>query len=195
MRTGLFLVFGLITSLSSGFLAAEEPVTSWSLAVPWKAKPIHPLTPATNIEAAYVDAGISAEAQAAVATAFDDSAWTAYRVPGPWEDYGPEWQIDGEAVFRVVVDLPAEIAGKNLELSLGAIDDFDDTFVNGVAVGHIDKSVLGFWTVQRVYQVPGSLVVAGRNVIAVRIFDHFGGGGFTGRKDMLMLRIAPPPTP
>src|SRR5262249_12307735 len=37
-----------------------------------------------------------------------------------------------------------------------------------------------FWTAPRKYIVPGRLVRLGRNVIAVRVFDHFGDGGMTG---------------
>lgn len=203
MRTSALF---LILVLSAAFVPAEdavtpaatapgataEPVTSWPLAITWKAHPIHPLKPAASLEQGYPDTGISPEAKAAVATGFDDSAWSSHQLPGNWEGYGPEWNIDGEVVYRLSVDLPAAVAGKDLELSLGAIDDFDDTYVNGEFVGRVDKNVIGFWTIQRVYRVPGKLVVAGRNVIAVRIFDHFGGGGFSGPKEKLLLRVAEP---
>ena len=112
-----------------------------------------------------------------------DAEWESHQVPGPWEGYGGDWSAaDGEAVFRVTIDLPAALADHDLELCLGAIDDFDTTFVNGEAVGHVDKSVLGYWALQRVYPVPARLAKAGKMLIAVRVFDHFGGGGFTGPK-------------
>jgi len=45
---------------------------------------------------------------------------------------------DGEAVFRKEIDIPANEAGKDMVLALGALDDFDSTYINGVEVGHMD---------------------------------------------------------
>jgi hypothetical protein len=85
---------------------------------------------------------------------------------------------DGEAVVRREISVPANWAGKDLKLQLGAIDDFDVTFWNGERVGGIGSENTAAWNTERSYTVPGRLVKAGRNVIAVRIWDHFGGGGF-----------------
>lgn len=196
MRFALLYVMVLVafgTQMAFGTLSAEDQSTSWPLDVVWKAKPIHPQPAATDLEKAYVDAGITPEAATAVARDFDDHDWTTHQTPGPWEGYGVDWNIDGEVVFRLAIDLPPSAAGKDLELSLGAIDDFDDTFFNGEPVGKVDKNVLGYWTVERLYRIPGKLVVAGKNVLAVRIFDHFGGGGFTGPKDKMVLRLLDAP--
>ena len=118
MRLPLLFILLIATF---GQLVAEDQPTSWSLAVLWKAKVIHPQPPATDLEKAYADAGITVEAKAAVANTFDDSDWSTHQAPGQWESYGPEWNIDGEVVFRVVIDLPATAAGKDLELCLGEI--------------------------------------------------------------------------
>ncbi|MDZ4199809.1 MAG: hypothetical protein U1E27_11070, partial [Kiritimatiellia bacterium] len=105
-----------------------------------------------------------------------------------WENYGGEWAgADGEAVFRRWIDIPAHWAGKDLLLSLGAVDDFDMTFFDGHPVGATDVQVPNFWSVQRLYTVPGKWVTPGRHVIAVRVFDHFGGGGMVGQPDQLTL--------
>jgi hypothetical protein len=81
------------------------------------------------------------------------------------------------------------MAGHDLTLSLGPVDDFDETFFNGVSIGSIGIETPEFYSVQRVYRVPAELVKAGRNVIAVRVFDHFGGGGFGGQASDMALRI------
>ena len=175
--------------------AAKEQPTSWSLAVIWKAKAIHPQPSVNDLDKAYNDSGISPEAKAATATVFDDGDWSTHQTPGQWESYGPDWKIDGEVVYRVAIDLPQSAAGKELELCLGAIDDFDNTYLNGELVGKVDKNVLGFWTIERCYRIPGKLVLAGKNVIAVRIFDHFGGGGFTGPKEKMVIRFPIQPKP
>ncbi len=186
------LVLGVALSLSLGQLGAVSlRAEEVSLAVAWKAKLIHALPAAASMEVAHPDNGLSPEATAAVALGVADDTWDAHELPGPFEGYGGEWATtDGEAVFRVTIDLPAALVDHDLELCLGAIDDFDTTFVNGEAVGHTDKAVLGYWAVQRVYRVPASLAKAGKMLIAVRVFDQFAGGGFTGPKEQMVLRLA-----
>jgi len=60
-------------------------------------------------------------------------------------------------------------------LGLGAIDDNDVTWVNGVEVGRTNN-----YSAPRVYDVPARALRAGRNVIAVRVEDTGGGGGIWG---------------
>jgi len=43
---------------------------------------------------------------------------------------------------------------------------------------------------KRVYRIPGERVRSGKMIIAVRIWDWCGGGGFTGAAEDLELRIA-----
>ena len=132
------------------------------------------------METALPDPGISAEARALLAPEVDDAGWEERQVPQPWRAYGGDWAgSDGEAVFRRAVEVPAEWAGKDLLLSLGPIDDFDDTFVNGTLVGRTDAKTPAFYATPRRYTVPANVARPGRNLIAVRIFDHFGEGGFT----------------
>jgi sialate O-acetylesterase len=49
------------------------------------------------------------------------------------------------------------------------------------------------WQARRRYVVPGRLVRAGRNVIAVRVWDQTGGGGITGPASELYLEEKLPP--
>ena len=105
---------------------------------------------------------------------FDDSTWKTMNLPGAWENKGlPDF--DGVAWFRRTVEVPADGAGRDLQLDLGSIDDNDTTYWNGTTVGGMQ----GF-NQKRSYTVPGALVKAGRNVIAVRVTDTGGGGGMTG---------------
>jgi hypothetical protein len=67
------------------------------------------------------------------------------------------------------------------------------TFWNGERVGGIGSENPAAWNTERNYTVPGRLVKAGRNVIAVRIWDHFGGGGFNSlAADMTLSPAAGP---
>jgi beta-galactosidase len=95
---------------------------------------------------------------------------------------------DGEAVVRRELNVPPSWAGKDLKLQLGTVDDFDVTFWNGEKIGGIGSENSQAWNTPRVYTVPGRLVKAGRNVLAVRIWDWFGGGGFNSLAAEMMLR-------
>jgi beta-galactosidase len=97
-------------------------------------------------------------------------------------------QRDGEAVMRRVINVPASWAGKDLRLELGRVDDFDITFWNGEKIGSIGPENPAAYNADRNYIVPGRLVKAGRNVIAVRVWDHFGGGGFNSLAADMTLR-------
>jgi hypothetical protein len=112
----------------------------------------------------------------------DERGMQEVAVSKEWESYGGPWAgADGEAVFRRTIDIPPTWAGKDLRLSLGAVDDFDTTFFDGERVGATDVTVANYWSAPRLYTVPGRLVTPGRHVIAVRVFDHFGTGAWPAR--------------
>jgi hypothetical protein len=120
---------------------------------------------------------------------FDDAKWQKVEAPGAMESYGGVWaDAEGEAVLRKVIDVPAALLGQDLTLSLGAIDDYDDTYFNGVRVGGYGRETPEAYSVQREYKIPASLVKPGKNVIAIRVWDIYGGGGFTTR-DPKMLQL------
>ena len=114
---------------------------------------------------------------------FDATAWKSMELPGNWEDRDLK-DFDGIVWFRREVTLPESWDGKAATLQLGAIDDFDTTFVNGVEVGHRDV-----WSQQRNYKVKPGVFHPGRNVIAVRVFDKQGLGGFTGPAENMRLAV------
>jgi sialate O-acetylesterase len=119
---------------------------------------------------------------------FDESGWQRMRLPQHWEAAG--LAIDGAVWFRKTVEVPATWAGKDLALGLGPIDDFDITYFNGAKVGAIGRETPNFYMTPRKYTIPGSLVHAGRNLIAVRVFDHYGEGGFGGTAAEMSLGLA-----
>lgn len=120
----------------------------------------------------------------------DVSGWSSINAPGNWEAV-PELGLqnfDGLAWYRREVDVPAEWAGKDLSLQLGSVDDHDTTFWNGKPVG-ANFAV----SVARNYKIPGAEVKAGRNVIAIRVYDTGGLGGLTGRPEQMKLELAGQP--
>jgi sialate O-acetylesterase len=119
---------------------------------------------------------------------FDDRAWRTLPLPNTVQSQG--LAANGAFWFRRTLDLPASAAGHNLVLSLGAIDDFDTTYFNGERVGGLGPETYGAYLQPRRYTVPGRLVHAGPNTIAVRVFDRFGDGGFMGPADRLQAEVA-----
>ncbi len=121
---------------------------------------------------------------------FDDSDWPEMELPDSWTLTGHNHA--GVFWFRRSIDLPAEAAGKDAELSLGAVDKGDITYFNGVEIGRTgDGRDMNFWNTPRKYRVPGELVQAGRNVIAVRAASTVSiatDGGFIGPEDEMFLR-------
>ncbi|MFT3903005.1 MAG: sialate O-acetylesterase [Niabella sp.] len=112
------------------------------------------------------------------------SGWKTMALPGMWEKAGlPD--IDGIVWFKRVVNIPDAWAGKDLKLDLGPIDDKDVTYFNGEAV---DSTMSGFtWAAERHYIIPGRLVKAGSNVIAVKVIDDGGDGGMYGKAEQMVL--------
>lgn len=162
------------------------------LAGEWNALITQPLSPSSSNTAAPPDPGVSAAAKSAIALAIDaplPPAWSKVTMPAMWETLGGKWEnLDGEVVFRKVVEIPEHLANQPLELHLGALDDFDDTFWDGKPVGRTDSTTPQFYAFQRVYKLSPEQATPGRHVLTIRIFDHFGGGGFNSPADKLILR-------
>lgn len=110
----------------------------------------------------------------------DDSAWPTLRPTTQWEGLGvPELaNFDGTVWMRTTVEVTEAQAKAGGELAYGPVDDIDSTFVNGVFVGGTEG-----WDVPRRYAVPPGALKAGRNVVAVRVFDGGAGGGPWGPAD------------
>ena len=99
---------------------------------------------------------------------FDDSTWQNITLPDSWTVAG--FNHAGIFWFRKEIDIPAELAGRDIVLGIGAADKADETYFNGVKVGATGcyRRFDHFMT-PRYYTIPGELVKAGRNVIAVRV--------------------------
>ncbi len=149
------------------------------LAGAWQMKVTVTLPPADSDAAAHGDPGLTPAAQALVGQNVPAEGWTAVTLPGMLPFFK---ENDGEAVFRREIDIPAHEANKDMVLALGALADFDRTYFNGVEVGHTDLKTADGRQTPRHYGVPAALVKAGKNVIAVRLFNGFGDGGFVGNK-------------
>jgi sialate O-acetylesterase len=134
------------------------------------------------------DEGNRGEALGYADPAHDLAGWKRMSLPQLWESAGLD--LDGSIWFRRDVEVPPSWAGRDLTLSLGPVDDFDTTYFNGTRVGSTGAETPNAWMTPRVYKIPGALVRAGRNVVAVRVFDRMGGGGFGGGPGVMSLAPA-----
>ncbi len=135
-----------------------------------------------------IDAVNQGEADGWATEKSDLSAWKPCRLPGMFTAaVGSE--LIGSVWFRRSFSVPATHAGKVAKLELGAIDDFDQTYVNGVKVGHMGSETPDVWQAARSYDVPAGLLQAGTNTVAVRVFNQAGPGGFTGAPSAIKLSI------
>jgi sialate O-acetylesterase len=115
---------------------------------------------------------------------FDDMSWKIIQAPGIWENAGVGMEhFDGTAWLRKQVMIPDSYVGRDLDLSLGRIDDEAVVFFNGVRV----CQMTGDKFVEPGCRIPARLVKAGRNVVAVRVYDMVGGGGFVGKAEEMKL--------
>ncbi len=114
----------------------------------------------------------------------NDADWKTMALPANWEDAGlPDF--DGVAWFRRTIDLPDSWNGKAATLHLGPIDDRDTTWVNGVRVGGAHS-----FAAPRDYDLAPGVLKAGRNTIAVRVYDGGYGGGIYGKAEDMKLESA-----
>jgi len=114
--------------------------------------------------------------------AYKPENWQTLIAPAYWEEQGlPDF--DGIVWLRKEVIAPASMKGKPLILNLETLKDMDITYFNGTEVGRT------FWQPgRRIYVIPGELVKEGKNLIAIRIENTSGFGGFTS-KNAIDLRL------
>jgi sialate O-acetylesterase len=108
-------------------------------------------------------------------------------VPEPlrnWKTWGVPLlaRHDGLVWFRRTLTLTPAQASRAATLSLGAIDEVDQTWVNGRAI----RNTFG-WGTDRTYALPGGVLRAGENVIVVNVLSTWDAGGMTGPAGKLAL--------
>lgn len=117
-------------------------------------------------------------------TGLNTSGWQTMPLPGFWDNQGLQ-AFNGVVWFRKNITLPQSLAGKDLVLSLGNIDDEDITWFNGVKVGETKTHAT-----KRVYNIPASIVKPGENTIAVRVNDIRANGGFYGNASEMYIGLS-----
>jgi S-formylglutathione hydrolase FrmB len=117
--------------------------------------------------------------------AFTDTAWRDWTVPDNWGAHTDLSAYDGFAWYRKTFTLPERpdgVTDSAVVAALGKIDDADQAFLNGREIGRTGGFPPTFdstWEVPReYYPADGLLNWGGSNVLAVRVYDGTGGGGF-----------------
>lgn len=93
----------------------------------------------------------------------------------PWETWGvPELAAyNGMIWYRTEVDLTAAQAGQRASLSLGNVDEADQTWVNGRPLGASGSG-------ERLYPLPEGVLRPGRNTVVINVLDSWAVGGLYG---------------
>jgi alpha-galactosidase len=142
---------------------------------------------------------------------FDDAGWKPITVDRIWEEQGYD-KLDGFAWYRIHFVLPGTLRassrlGDGVRISLGKINNFDQSFLNGKIFGVNGKAVpsetpadtsflnadVSMWNMERTYQLPAAdprLRWDTVNVLAVRVYDKGGQGGiWTGNPRIRMIQL------
>lgn len=114
-------------------------------------------------------------------TDFDDSSWQDCRFPAFLQFQGFPSTV-GFFWVRKTIEIPASCEGKSLHMKLGAVDDNNYTYFNGVELGHTELC-----TSFSEYDIPAELVKAGKAVVAVRVLDTGGMGGILGDPESMVI--------
>ncbi|MFM1548658.1 MAG: sialate O-acetylesterase [Lentisphaeria bacterium] len=168
----------MIAAYDAGLENLDEALAAYAKAQTAWEKENLPADPGNNgFELGYAD------------TDYDDSAWREMEPPGSWQSKGENYS--GVFWFRREIDIPQDWDGKQLLLSLGELDKWDETYFNGEKVGGLSRDDdPNAWIVPRRYTVPGNLVKPGRAIVATRVFSHMYAGGFVGQPTALYLSPA-----
>lgn len=118
------------------------------------------------------DAGNTGFAAGWAAPDFDVSGWKPINTPTFNSWAGVDMRDGGAVWLRKTVTIPPEAARKDFTLTLGVPPGVDTAYFNGQEIGHGGEDPPMFSRQARSYKVPGSLVKAGNNVIALRIFTQ-----------------------
>ncbi len=108
--------------------------------------------------------------------ACETDGWKPYTIPGFWADQGFR-NLRGVVWFRRWITVPEPMAGKPARLFMGRIVDADEVYLNGQKIGNTT-----YQYPPRRYRVPAGLLKPGKNLVAVRVTNTAGKGGFVPDK-------------
>jgi sialate O-acetylesterase len=117
---------------------------------------------------------------------------------GRWENWGEPRlaNYNGMLWYRTRVKVSAGQAAQASTLSLGIVDEVDQSWINGKPIGAGVRSRVGRRSdaltgpgPERTYRLPPGSLRAGENVIVVNVLDTYASGGLQGPADNRALRF------
>ena len=106
---------------------------------------------------------------------FEDSAWETVQLPDLIETNDTH---DGIFWFRKEFDLPPDWSDQNVHIHMGRIRNYDHCYINGELIGSTGIDTYSRTTRPRRYFIPASKMKPSGNLIAIRVFNAYGIGGF-----------------
>lgn len=124
---------------------------------------------------------------------FNDSDWQVVDLPNSWEVTSGYLEDNVYGWYRKALFIPLEMKGHKIVVPLGAIDDVDETYFNGVKIGGcgiLPPHYLTAYNQQREYTVnPENIKFGEINIIAVKVYDTYGSGGiYAGPLGMVQVK-------
>lgn len=118
------------------------------------------------------DKGLHAGGRTWADPRYDASKWPVIHLPSFWDEteLGP---VNGVVWFRKEITVPESMAGKPAKLQMGRIVDADTVYINGKAVGSVS-----YQYPPRNYELAPGVLKPGKNLIAARVINTSGRGGF-----------------
>ena len=114
----------------------------------------------------------------------DDSQWKKISLPVSFDQAGLQ-KFDGTMWLRKTIHLDKEATLQPAVINLSTIDDMDKTYINGQLVGSSNT-----YSDVRQYNVAAGILKEGNNVVAIRVTDNNGNGGFFGKPADINLTCA-----
>ena len=126
------------------------------------------------------DPGPSAEALGWAKPDDASEGWRPVPVPSMFQELENR-RFNGAVWYRRDIELPVEWKGRDLVLTIPAVDKHDRTYANGELIGATGSGFdTSFHDKKRVYRIPAKLVKDGRVRLAIRVWSHIYGGGICG---------------
>ena len=114
----------------------------------------------------------------------DYSRWKKINLPVSFNEAGLQ-KFDGTMWLRKTIHVKKEAMLQPAVINLSTIDDMDETYINGQLVGSSNT-----YSDVRQYNVAAGILKEGNNVVAIRVTDNNGNGGFFGKPADINLTCA-----
>lgn len=128
---------------------------------------------------------------------YDDSAWETVSLPARWNDHSDYQGEYNFGWYRKEIEIPDSLGNRPFDLNLGFIDDCDEVYLNGRLIGKsglfcTEKELgLSAYDQPRYYRIEPEYLVAGKNLVAIRVCNLKGSGGIWKQGNRKFPNIGP----